>query len=70
MNLPQVRQMQQENMVLKIEITVPTNLIVIDFTISLLNEFNLMNSYKPFIEGFKQFHSCKICNMSALSRKI
>ena len=52
-------------MVLKIEITVPTNLIVIDFTVSLLNEFNLMNSYKPFIEGFKQFHSCKIRNMSA-----
>ena len=38
-------------MVLKIEITVPTNLIVIDFTISLLNEFNLMNSYKPLLKA-------------------
>ena len=52
-------------MVLKIEIPVPKNLTVIDFIVSLLNEFYLMKRYKPFIEGFKQLHSCKIRNMSA-----
>ena len=46
-------------MVLKIEIPVPKNLTVIDFIVSLLNEFYLMKRYKPFIELLNNYTAVK-----------